>query len=180
MPINVLGSTSQNVEGKIDKSLFAQKPYLRTIYIEGDIEENIDLIKHFRIKSLPYLSSIREATPKFYLDTKFNDPSKIGYSAHVDFYEKMFENVRFVKVNFLPAVRERLTPKFHIDNVSSNSLVESSLLRLDPNEESKLDEQDALILSSTLTAAKTILGILTKAYIDSLSEKKTRYVCSIQ
>ena len=47
---------------------------------------------------------------------------------------------------------------------------ESSLLRLDPDEKLKLEEQDSIILNSTLTSPKTIIEILTKSYIDSLPE----------
>ena len=43
MPINVFGNSSNNSEHKIDTSLFAQKPYLRTFYKESNIEEDIDL-----------------------------------------------------------------------------------------------------------------------------------------
>ena len=44
MPINVFGNSNSNDNGnKIDTSLFVQKPYLRTNYIESEIEEDIDL-----------------------------------------------------------------------------------------------------------------------------------------
>ena len=43
MPINVFGNSLKSFEHKIDTSLFVQKPYLRTNYIQGNIEENIDL-----------------------------------------------------------------------------------------------------------------------------------------
>ena len=51
MPINVFGTSSSSYEigNKIDTSLFVQKPYLRTNYIESTIEEDIDLKNHFRI-----------------------------------------------------------------------------------------------------------------------------------
>ena len=50
MPINVFGnSNSKNSDNKIDTSLFVQKPYLRSIYIEANIEEDIDLKNQFRI-----------------------------------------------------------------------------------------------------------------------------------
>ena len=43
MPINVIGISYSNDNGnKIDTSLFVQKPHLRTIYIESNIEEDID------------------------------------------------------------------------------------------------------------------------------------------
>ena len=45
MPNNVFGNSSNNSDNKIESSLFVQKPYLRTIYIESNIEEDIDLKK---------------------------------------------------------------------------------------------------------------------------------------
>ena len=44
------------------------------------------------------------------------------------------------------------------------------MLRFNPTEELKLDEQDFIILNSTSTSPKTILEIPTTAYVDSLSE----------
>ena len=75
MPINVFGNPSNNSDGKIDSSLFVQKPYRRTNYIEANIEEDIDLKNQFKIKNLPDPIGIREAAPKKYVDIKFNDPS---------------------------------------------------------------------------------------------------------
>ena len=53
MPINVFRNSSHNSDIKIDTSLFVQKPYLRTNYIESNIEKDIDLKNQFRIKNLP-------------------------------------------------------------------------------------------------------------------------------
>ena len=44
MPINVFGNSSNNSDIKIDTTLIVQKPYLRTNYIESNIED-IDLKK---------------------------------------------------------------------------------------------------------------------------------------
>ena len=53
MPNNVFGnSNSNNSDNKIDTILFVQKPYLRSNYIESNIEEDIDLKNQFRIKNL--------------------------------------------------------------------------------------------------------------------------------
>ena len=69
MPIYVLGNrNSINSDNKIDTSLFVQKPYLKTIYIESNIGENIDLKKQYRIKNLPDPTSIGEAPSKAYVD----------------------------------------------------------------------------------------------------------------
>ena len=51
MPINVFGNSSRdNNNNKIDTSLFVQKPYLRTNYIESNIEEDIDLKINIELK----------------------------------------------------------------------------------------------------------------------------------
>ena len=163
MPINVFGNSSNNSEQKIDTSLFAQKPYLRTNFIERNIEEDIDLKNQYRIKNLPNPVSIWEAVSKQYVDNKFDDPSIIKNTAHVDFNDKNLDNVRFVKVNSMPAVGEHLTAKYCVDKAISDRVNEQSLLRLDPDE--KL-EQDSILLNSTLTSSKTIVELPTKNYVD--------------
>ena len=75
MPSNVFGNSSNNNDNRIDTSLFVQKPYLRTNYIESHIEEDIDLENQYRIKNLPDPISIREPAPKHYVDNLINDPS---------------------------------------------------------------------------------------------------------
>ena len=221
MPINVFGNYSNNSDNKIDTSLFVQKPYLRTIYIEANIEEHIDSKNQYKIKILPEPISIREAVSKIYVDhaiilgvneslllrlhsdsitkldergyilldstvtsprttleiltknyvdNKFNDPSINRITALVDFNDQNIDYARFVKVNSMPSVRAHLTPKYYVDNAISYWLEELSLLRLDPNEELNLDEQDSIILNSNLISPKTIIEIPTKNYVDSLHE----------
>ena len=48
------------------------------------------------------------------------------------------------------------------------------MLRLDPDEKLDLNNQDSIILNSTLTSPKTIIEIPTKSYIDSLHEENER------
>ena len=67
MPINVFGNSSHDNNNKIDTSLFVQKPYLRSNYIEANIEEDIDLKNQYRIKNIPDPISIREAASKVML-----------------------------------------------------------------------------------------------------------------
>ena len=45
-----------------------------------------------------------------------------------------------------------------------------SLLRLDPVEFVQLDEQDSIVLNSTLTSPKALIELPTKNYVDSLHE----------
>ena len=44
------------------------------------------------------------------------------------------------------------------------------MLRLDPEEKLNLNEQDFIILNSTLASPKTIIELPTKSYVDSLHE----------
>ena len=164
MPINVFGNSSNNSDNKIDTSMFVQKPYLRTNYIEANIEEDIDLKNQFRIKNLPAPISIREAASKNYVDNLFNDTSIVKNNAHIDLNDRNITNARFIQVNQLPQIDSHLTAKLYVDNAISDGINEQSLLRLDPDE--KL-EQDSIILNSTLTTPKTILEIPTKNYVDN-------------
>ena len=70
-------------------------------------------------------------------------------------------------MNQWPQIDSHLTPKLYVDN----AIDESSLIRLDPNEKLDLDDQDSIILNSSLTSPKTIIKIPTKAFIDSLHEE---------
>ena len=167
MPINVFGnSNSNNSDNKIDTSLFVQKPYLRSNYIESNIEEDIDLKNQIRIKNL--IDPVGESEPATnnYIDNKFNDPSIIKNTDHVDFNAKNIDNVGWIKVNKMPAFPEHLTPKVYVDY----AIDEPSIIRLDPDEKLNLDEQDSLLLNSTLTLPITIIELPTKSYVDSLHE----------
>ena len=164
MPINVFGnSNSNNSDIKIDTSLFVQKPYLRTIHIESNIEEDIDLKNHYRIKNLPDPISITEACSRKYVDNLFSDPSIIKNSAHFDLNDRSITNARFIQVNDLPKIDSHLTAKLYVKNAVSDEVHEQSLLRLDPDEKFK---QDTIILNSTLSTPKTILELPTKNYVD--------------
>ena len=164
MPINVFGNSNSNNDSgnKIDTSLFVQKPYLRTNYIEKNIEEDIDQKNQYRIKNVPDPISIREVCNKNYVDNIFKND--------IDFNDVKLENIKFVKVNYQPAVNEHLTPKVYVDT----AIDESSLLRLDPSETLDLDNQDSILLNSALTSPKKVIEIPTKAYIDSLHEENER------
>ena len=59
--MNIFGNSYHDNMRKFDRSLFVRKPHLRTIYIEINIEEDIDAENKFRIKNLPDPISIREA-----------------------------------------------------------------------------------------------------------------------
>ena len=167
MPVNVFGSISSSYDNKIDTSLFVQKPYLRTNYIESYesyIEEDINLKNQFRNKNLPDPISIREAASENYVDDMFNDPSIIKKNTtHIDLNDRNITNARFIKVNQLPQTDSHSTAKLYVDKAISDCVDKPTLLRLDPDEKSK---QVSIILDSTLTSPKTINELPTKNYVD--------------
>ena len=125
MPINVFGNSSNDSDNKIDTSLFVQKPYLRTNYIESNIEEDIDMKNQYRIKNLADPVTSREAASKNYVDNLFNDPSIVKNNAHIDLKDRNITNARFIQVNQWPPIDSHLTPKLYVDN----SIDEPSLVR---------------------------------------------------
>ena len=72
------------------------------------------------------------------------------------------ENIKFVKVNYLPAVNEHLTPKIYVDN----AIEEISLLR--KNQDNGFANHNLTNISSiTLnTQAVDDNEVITKAYVD--------------
>ena len=76
MSTNVFGnSNSNNSDNKIDTSLFVQKPYLRTNYIESDLAEDIDLKNQYRIINLLRPQKNSDAVCESYLDNLFTASS---------------------------------------------------------------------------------------------------------
>ena len=75
-----------------------------------------------------------------------------------------------MEINRRPEYGDQVTSKFYVDNFVRNSVDESTLLRLDPDEKLNLDEQDSIFLNSTLTSPKTIIELPTKNYVDGLHE----------
>ena len=170
MPINVFGNSSNNSEQKIDTSLFVQKPYLRTNYIESNIEENIDLKNQYRIKNLPDPISNTEACSKNYVDNLFNDPSIIKNSAHIDLNDKNITNARYIQVNQLPQIDSHLTAKLYVDN----AIAETSLVR--NNQDNDFNNSNLTNINSiTLNKqAENDNEVITKAYVDQFHQENER------
>ena len=162
MPTNVIGNSSNNSDNKTATSLFVQKPYLRTNYIESNIEEDIDIKNQFRIKNLPDPLSIREAASKTYVDNIFKND--------IDFNDVKLENIKFVKVNYQPDVNEHLTPKVYVDT----AIGESSLVRNNKDNDfgnSNLTNTNSITLN---TPAVNDNQVITKAYVDQFHQEHER------
>ena len=171
MPLNVFGnSNSNNSDNKIDTSLFVQKPYLRTNYIESNIEEDIDLKNQFRNKNFSDPISIREAASKNYVDNLFNDPSILKNNAHIDLNDRNITNRRFLSVNQLAQIDSHLTAKLYVDNaIDEVSLVTN-------NKDNDLGNYNLTNVNSiTLNKqAENDNEVITKAYVDKFHQENER------
>ena len=160
MPINVFGNPSNNSNNKIDTNLFVQKPYLRIKYIEINIEEDIDLRNHFRIKNLPDPVSINEPASKDYIDNIFE--------SDIDFNDVKLGNIKFVKVNHQPSVNEHLTPKVYVDT----AIDELSLVR--NNKDNDFGNYNLTNINSITLNNQVVYDneIITKACVDQFHQNK--------
>ena len=173
MPINVFGNSNSNSNdngNKFDTSIFVQKPYLRSNYIESNIEEDIDLENQFTIRNLPDPISIREACSKNYVDDLFNNPSVLRNTAHIDLNDRNITNARFIQVNQLPQIDSDLTRKLYVDNV----IDEPSLVR--NNQDNDFNNNNLTNINSiTLnTQAVDDNHVITKAYVDQFHNDNER------
>ena len=164
MAINVFGNSSSSYDNgkKIDISLFVQKPFLRTNYIEANIEEDFDLKNQYRIQNLPDPISIREAASKNYVDNLFNDPSIVKNNAHIDLNGRNITNARFIQVNQWPQIDFHLTPKLYVDN----AIDEPSLIR--NIQDNDFNIKDLTNIKSIIlnTQAVNDNQVIKKAYVD--------------
>ena len=170
MPINVFGVSSHDNNNKIDTSLFVQKPYLRTIYIEAIIEEVIDLKNQYRIKNLPDPISIRGAASKNSFVNLFNDPSIWKKTERIDLNDRKITNARFIQVYQWSQIDSHLTAKLYVDT----EIDQSSLVR-------KIQDNDfnnnnvTNINSITLNKqAESDNEVKTKAYVDQFHQENER------
>ena len=162
MPINVFGNSSNNSGNRVDTSLFVQKPYLRTKYLESNIEEDIHLKNQFRIKKLPDPISIRDACSKNYVDIIFRND--------IDFNDVKLENKKFVKVNYHPAHPNHSTPKIYVDK----AIDETSLVR--NNKDNDFGNYNLTNINS-ITLSKQAENddeVITKAYVDQFHQENER------
>ena len=115
MPINVFGNSSYDNNNKIDTSLFVQKPYLRTKYIESNIEEDIDLQNQYRIKNIPNPLSITEACSKNYVDNTINEVSLVRNNRDNHFGNHNLTNINSITLNKQAENDNEVITKAYVD-----------------------------------------------------------------
>ena len=113
--INCIWKRSGKFEDKINTSLFVQKPFSRTNYIECNFEPDLDIKNQFGHENIADPIINRGVTSLIFVDILFIDPCIIKNTANVEFINKNLNNVHLFKINSLPAVREHLTLNFFVD-----------------------------------------------------------------
>ena len=147
--------------------MFVQKPYLRTNYIESNIEEHIDLKNQFRVRILPDPISIRKAASKTYVDNLFNDPTILKKTAQIDLKDRNISSARFIQVNQLPQIDSHLTAKLYVDK----AIDEISVVRKNHDNDSK-NKNLRIINSITLNKqAGNDNEVITKANVDQFHQE---------
>ena len=170
MPIKLFGNSSHDNLIKIDTSVFVQKPYLRSNYIESNIEEDLDLKSQFGIKNLPDLFSERKAVLKNYVDNFFNDTSILKNTTHIDLNDRNITNVRFFQVNQLPQIDSHLTAELYFDN----AIDEISLVR--NNQDNDFNISNLTNINSNTLNTQTVKDnqVINKDYVDHFHQENER------
>ena len=98
----------------------------------------------------------------------FNDHSVVRDNAHVYFIARNLDNVGFVKANSLQAITEAMTLKLYIDNCIDEPKIATCNQNKDFNKNNITNIISLTIKSETTDDNHNI----TKAFVDSLSEKE--------
>ena len=171
MPLNVFGnSSSSNNSIKNDTSFFVQKPYLRSNYKKGTIEEDIDLEKQYKIEKIPDPTNLQGTCFENYVDNKFNDLGILKNTAHIDLNDRNITNARFIQVNQLHQIDSHLTVKLYVDN----SIDEKSLVKNIQDNDSKYHNLTNLKSITLHTQAVIDNQVITKAYVDQFHQENER------
>ena len=103
---------------------------------------------------------IREAASRNYFDKIFEND--------IDFNNVELENIKFVKVNYQPAVNEHLTPKIHVDN----AIDEQSSVRNNQDIDCNNHNITNIFSFTFSTQAVNDNQVITRAYLDHFGQKK--------
>ena len=111
MPINVFGNSNSNTsDNKVDTSRFLQKSYLRSNYIETDLDHDINIKNQNRAINLPDPINDKDGVNKIYIDTKI--ANIIKRNNQNDDYISFIDNDNF------EYKLVRYTPKIELTNTS--------------------------------------------------------------
>ena len=185
MPINVFGNSSHDNNNKIDTSLFVQKPYLRTNYIEANIEEHIDLKNQYKIKNLPDPTNLHDACNKNYIDKIIDELSLVRNNKDNDFGNYNLTNINSITLNKQAENDNEVITKAYVDQFHQENERSRRNLGIDFYNESDdivKNNQDNDFNDNKLTNINSITinnnptdddHVSNKKYIDNQLDKNT-------
>ena len=186
MPINVFGNSSNNNnDNKIDTSLFVKKPYLRTNYIEANIEEDIDLKNQYKIKNLIDPINLHDACNKNYVDNSIDEISLIRNNKNNDFGNYNLTNINSITLNNQPindneVVTKSYVDQFHNDNERSRrdlgiDFYNESNILVKNNQDNDLNDKKLINIDSIQVNRNPSLDyeLANKKYIDDSIAENT-------
>ena len=139
-------------------------------FLRLDPDEKLEQDSIILNSTLTTPKTILEIPTKNYVDSKFNDSSIIKNTDHVDFNDKILDNVHSIKINSYPTRDHHLAPKFYVDHFVLDNVDEVSLLRVDPKSDIHFGKLDSIFVNSSITSPRTIIELPTRSYVDSLHE----------
>ena len=186
MPINVFGNSSNNNnDNKIDTSLFVKKPYLRTNYIEANIEEDIDLKNQYKIINLIDPINLHDACNKKYVDNSIDEISLIRNNKNNVFGNYNLTNINSITLNNQPindneVVTKSYVDQFHNDNERSrrdlgNDFYNESNILVKNNQDNDLNDKKLINIDSIQVNRNPSLDyeLANKKYIDDSIAENT-------
>ena len=118
MTINVFGNSLTSLNDKIDLSQYARKSYIRSNYIETDINHNIDLKNQYKLINIPNPINNNDSVNKIYIDTKIADMIKrnIQNDDYISFLDN--DNVEYKLVRYRQKITLTNVSLFNLGGVS--------------------------------------------------------------
>ena len=99
MTLNVFGNSLTSSNDKIDLSQYARKSYIRSNYIETDINHDIDLKNQYKLINIPNPINDKDSVNRIYVDSKIVDMIKrnIQNDDYISFLDNDNNEYKLVK-----------------------------------------------------------------------------------
>ena len=185
MPINVFGNSSNNNDNKMDTSLFVKEPYLRTNYIEANIEEDTDLKNQYKIKNLIDPINLHDAGTKNYIDNAIDEVSLVRKNKDNDFGNYNLTNINSFTLNEQAENDNEVITKAYVDQFhqeNERSRRDLGIVFFDESNDLVKNNQDNDFNDNKLTNINSIKIIrnpaldseeTNKEYVDNELDKNT-------
>ena len=122
-------SSSSQSDSQIDTTNFVKKSYLKTNYIETNMEEDIDMKNQYYIKNIPNPINSNDCMNKIYADTiylkisSYHSNSIVRNDRNMNFNSTTFTGLNSIYVNKDPIYDTELATKQYTDTLVDESTI---------------------------------------------------------